>query len=134
MRFHFQCCKPQLVGLLPTKYLWTYWYGLLQSLITGDLGQRYKVQSFLLNFSTSSNPSTLQVSTIHKINRVLLILLQILVKTFASNIIDLSYNLSKYTQFEVFEKCLHWVVYIKTLLSACITWIRMESCSNFCVS
>ena len=86
-RFHFQCCKPQLVGLLPIKCLWTYWYGLLQSLITGDLGQRCKVQSFLPNFSTSSNTSTLQVQTIHKINRVLLILLYILVKTFVSNII-----------------------------------------------
>ena len=39
----------------------TYWYGLLQSLITGDLGQRCKIHSFLSNFSTSSKPFTLQV-------------------------------------------------------------------------
>ena len=75
--------------------------------ITGDLGQRCKVHSFLPNFSTSSNPSfTLQVQTIHKTNQILLILPQILAKTFVSNIIiDLSYNLSKYIQFEVFENC-----------------------------
>ena len=52
---------------------------------------------------------------IHKINRILLILLQILVKTFVSNIIiDLSYNLSKYKQFELFQNCLKWVVYVNT--------------------
>ena len=50
----------------------------------------------------------------------MLISLQILAKTFPSNIIiDLSYNLSKYIQFEVFENCLKWVVYINTLFSPC---------------
>ena len=39
---------------------------------------------------------------------------------FASNIIiDLSYNLSNYIQFEVFENCLKWVAYINTLFSPC---------------
>ena len=56
----------------------------------------------------------------HKINQILLIPLLILTKTFLSNIIiDLSYNLSKYIQFEVFENCLKWVVYINTLFSPC---------------
>ena len=37
----------------------------------------------------------------HKINRILLISLQILVKSFVSNIIiDLSYNLNKYTRYK----------------------------------
>ena len=46
--------------------------------------------------------------------------LQILAKMFASNIIiDLSYNLSNYLQFEVFENCLKWVAYINTLFSPC---------------
>ena len=50
----------------------------------------------------------------------MLISLQILAKTFPSNIIiDLSYNLSKYIQSEVFENCLKWVVYINTLFSPC---------------
>ena len=50
---------------------------------------------------------------IHKINRILLVSLQILVKSFVSNImIDLSYNLCKYIQYKhvwkVFEAgCLH---------------------------
>ena len=80
--------------------------------ITGDLGQRCKIHSFLPNFSTSFNRFTLQVYiNIHKINQILLILLQILV------IIDLLYNLSKYIQFKVFQKCLKLVVYINTLLS-----------------
>ena len=40
----------------------------------------------------------------------LLISLQILDKTFVSNIkLNLSYNLSKYMQLEVFENCLKWV-------------------------
>ena len=39
---------------------------------------------------------------------------------FASNIIiDLSYNLSNYIQFEVFENCLKWVAYIYKLFSPC---------------
>ena len=42
------------MGLLSTKWLLTYWYDLLQSLITGVVGQRCKVPSFLPNFSTSS--------------------------------------------------------------------------------
>ena len=33
-----------------------------------------------------------------------------------------------------FENCLKWVVHINTLQSPCIASIRMESCSNFCVS
>ena len=50
----------------------------------------------------------------------MLISLQILAKMFASNIIiDLSYNLSNYIQFEVFENCLNWVTYINTLFSPC---------------
>ena len=50
-----------------------------------------------------------------------------LAKPFVSNItIDLSYNLSKYIQFEVFQNCLKWVVYIYTLFSPCIAWIGME--------
>ena len=50
----------------------------------------------------------------------MLISLQILAKIFVSNIIiDLSYNLSKYTQSEVFQNCLKWVVYINTLFSPC---------------
>ena len=41
-------------------------------------------------------------------------------KTFASNIIiDLSYNWSKYIQFEVFDNCFKCVVYINTLFSPC---------------
>ena len=64
--------------------------------------------------------NTVQVQTIHKINQILLILLQILTKTFPSNIIlDLLYSLSKYIQSEVFENCLKWVVYINTLFSPC---------------
>ena len=52
--------------------------------------------------------------TIHKINDILLISLQILVKSFVSNItINLSYNLSKYIQHKhMFENRLKWVVYI----------------------
>ena len=39
---------------------------------------------------------------------------------FASNIIiDVSYNLSNYIQFEVFADCLKWVAYINTLFSPC---------------
>ena len=34
-------------------------------------------------------------------------------------IIDLSYNLSNYIQFEVFEKCLKCIAYINTLFSPC---------------
>ena len=71
---------------------------------------------------------TLQVQTIHKINEILLISLQILIKSFASNIIiDLSYSLS-INSINTFENCLKWVVYINTLWSPCIAW---ESCSNF---
>ena len=59
-------------------------------------------------------------------------LFQILAKTFLTNlIIDLSYNFSKYMQFEVFENCLKWVVYIYTLFSPCIAWVGIESCLNF---
>ena len=58
---------------------------------------------------------------IHKINRILLISLQILAKTFVRNIIiDLTYNLSKYLQSEVFENSLKWVVYSNTLFSSFI--------------
>ena len=75
------------------------------------------------------------VKYIHKINQILLISPEILAKTFASNIIiDLSYNLSKYIQFEGFENYLKWVVYINTLFSPCIAWVGMESSSNFSVS
>ena len=39
---------------------------------------------------------------------------------FSSNItIDLSYNLSNYIQFKVFENCLKWVAYINTLFLPC---------------
>ena len=41
------------------------------------LGQRCKGHSFLPNFSTPSNLFTLQVKTLHKINRIFLISLQI---------------------------------------------------------
>ena len=34
-------------------------------------------------------------------------------------ITDLSYSLSNYIQFEVFENCLKWVAYISTLFSPC---------------
>ena len=79
-----------------------------------------KVHLFLPTFSTSFNPFRFQVQTIHKINQILLISLQILAKIFASNIIiDLSYNLSNCIQFEVFENCLKWVAYINTLFSPC---------------
>ena len=78
------------------------------------------MHSLLPNFSTSSNPFTLQVQTIHKINQILIISLQILAKMFASYIIiDLSYNLSNYIQFEVFENCLKCIAYINTLFSPC---------------
>ena len=55
---------------------------------------------------------------IHKINRILLILLQTLVKSFVSNkIIDLSYNLSKYIKYKHVWKlfkvgCLHQYIII----------------------
>ena len=59
-------------------------------------------------------------------------LFQILAKTFLTNLItDLSYNFSKYMQFEVFENCLKWVVYIYTLFSPFIAWVGIESCLNF---
>ena len=59
----------------------------------------------------------------------MLISLQIMVKSFVSNrIIDLSYSLNKYKQY---KHCLKWVVYINTLLSPCIAWIGMKSCSKF---
>ena len=41
--------------------------------------------------------------------------------------------MSKYIQFEVFQNCLKWVVYINTLFSPCIAWIGMESCLKFCI-
>ena len=92
-------------------------YALLQSHISGDFGQRCKVPLFLPKFSTSSSPFTLafrlQVKTIHKIDLCLLISLEMLVKSFASSIlIDLSYNLNKYTQYKHVKKlfevgCLH---------------------------
>ena len=48
---------------------------------------------------------------------------------FASNIIiDLSYNLSNYIQFEVFENCLKWVAYINTLFSPCYHLSRNGKC------
>ena len=47
------------------------------------------------------NPFTLQVKTIHEINQILLNLLQILIKSFVSNvIIELAYNLSQYIQYK----------------------------------
>ena len=50
----------------------------------------------------------------------MLISLQIFGKIFAGNIIiDLSYNLSNYIQFEVFENCLKLVAYINTMFSPC---------------
>ena len=70
--------------------------------------------SILLTFS---NPFTSQVQTIHKINQILVILLLMLAKTFFSNIvIDLLYHLSNYLQFEMFENCLKWFLYIDTLI------------------
>ena len=48
-----------MVGLISTKWLQTYWHGLLQSQITGDLGQRCKVHSFLLAYPTFQLPPTL---------------------------------------------------------------------------
>ena len=46
---------------------------------------------FIPSFSTSSNPFTLQIRAIYKINRILLISLQIFAKVFVSNIlIDIS--------------------------------------------
>ena len=67
----------------------------------------------------------------HKINQILLIPLLILAKTFLSNIIDLSYNLSKYIQFEVFENCLKWVAYINTLFSPCYRFGRNRKLLKF---
>ena len=69
--------------------------------IIGDLGHWCKVHSFLPNLSTSLKPFSFPVKTIHKINWILLISLQILVKSFVSNIIiDLLYNLSNYMQYK----------------------------------
>ena len=48
---------------------------------------------------------------------------------FASNIIiDLSYNLSNYIQFQIFENCLQWVAYINTLFSPCYHLGRNGKC------
>ena len=71
---------------------------------------------FIHFYPTFQIPPTLSPckdKAIHKINRILLVSLQILVKSFVSNImIDLSYNLCKYIQYKhvwkVFEAgCLH---------------------------
>ena len=48
-----------------------------------------------------------------------------LAKIFASNIIsDISYNLSNYIQFEIFENYLKWVAYISTLFSPCYRLVQ----------
>ena len=71
---------------------------------------------FIHFYPTFQIPPTLSPckdKAIHKINRILLVSLQILVKSFVSNImIDLSYNLCKYIQYKhvwkLFEAgCLH---------------------------
>ena len=47
------------------------------------------------------SPFTLQMGVIHKVSLILLILLQMLVKSFVSNVItDIPYNLSKYRQYK----------------------------------
>ena len=115
VRFYFQCYKPEVVDFIQLndfKY-------------TGMVYCNHSSLIILIN----------DVNYIHKINQILFISPEILAKTFASNIIiDLSYNLSKYMQFEVFENYLKWVVYINTLFSPCIAWVGMESSSNFSVS
>ena len=115
VKLYFQCYKPEVVGFIQLndfKY-------------TGMVYCNHSSLIILIN----------DVKYIHKINQILFISPEILAKTFASNIIiDLSYNLSKYMQFEVFENYLKWVVYINTLFSPCIAWVGMESSSNFSVS
>ena len=62
-------------------------------------------------FPTSSSSFPLQVQAIHKINRILLTLLQILIKSFVSNILtEISHNLNKYVQyiFKVVFSSTHW--------------------------
>ena len=85
-----------------------YWYDLLQPLISGVSWSTMQ-STFLPNFSTSFRPFklafTFQVWTIYKIKRALLISVQILVKSFVSNIIiDLSNNFNKYTHYKHVSK------------------------------
>ena len=56
VKLHFQCYKPKVVGLISTKWLLPYWYGLLQSLITGILVNDAKYIHF---YPTFQLPQTL---------------------------------------------------------------------------
>ena len=85
-----------------------YWYDLLQSLISGVSWSTMQ-STFLPNFSTFFRPFKLafkfQVWTIYKIKWALLISLEILVKSFVSNIIiDLSNSFNKYTHYKHVSK------------------------------
>ena len=92
------------------------------------------ISTSLPNFSTSSDPFTLQASINHKINQILLISLQILTKTFFSNTILISHTIWASIYSLKCLKTLEWVVYINTLFSPRIAWIGIESCSNYCLS
>ena len=58
----------------------------------------------------------------YKNNRILLILLQLLAKTFFSNIIIYQIIWVSAYSMNTFENCLKWVIYINTLQSPCIAW------------
>ena len=89
-----------------TKWLYTYWYGCNHSSLMILMIKRWKLHSFLPNFSTSSNPCIN-----HKINRIFLISQHILVESLVSNlVIDLSKYKHAWKMFEL--GCLHQLTVI----------------------
>ena len=115
---------PQCSGCDPLLHQLSVYYPFLRC--SGSAGQcftRYHDEYIHLYPTFQLTPTLLhcKYKPIHKIDRILLISLQILAKTFARNIIiDLTYNLNKYIQSEMFENSLKWVVYINTLFSSFI--------------
>ena len=82
---HFRCRDLWVVSLPSSKYLHTCWNGLLQqSLITDDLGQRWKVHHSVLIFPISLSPFILYVETVHKMNQILFFSPQISLNYFSA--------------------------------------------------
>ena len=109
VRLHFQCYKLWVVGL--NLLVW-------RTAITHHWWSWSTMQSTFLSTQLFNFLQPFHIASIYKINWILLISLQLLAKTFVSNIIiDISYNLSKYTQSEVFQNFFFfyqgkWVVYL----------------------
>ena len=105
---HFRCFNPYMMGLLSTKVLKTYWYDHLQSLISGDV-------KYIHVYPTSQLPPAPLHWSLDCKAKLFIKSIQFYLfryKCFVTNIIDLSYNLKKYTQYKHVWKpfevgCLH---------------------------